>query len=309
LGAANFIEPAVEPNFLDALAVAWVQTVYIDAVAHQSFVFCHDFVYLWDGFLAGRLGCFNFPDRVRAERMAVDSGPWQEENDAARLEEDFTQRPARRPSQLPESLHKRFNAYALAASAAGVGLLALAHSAEAKIVYTKTHHVITNHERIYYVDLNHGGVTDFTLSIYTGCTGNNSFASLLAVGAQSNEVQGADGLAYALPRGARIASKVPLLGRGVMAYAFAGGGNTGSRGDWVNVANRYLGLKFSIRAKIHYGWARLTVKATGASITATLTGYAYETIPNKPIIAGETKGRDAITVGPDSLGALAAGRK
>jgi hypothetical protein len=60
------------------------------------------------------------------------------------LNEDFTQRPARRPSQLPESLHKRLNAYALAASAAGVGLLALAQSAEAEIVYTKTHHVVTN---------------------------------------------------------------------------------------------------------------------------------------------------------------------
>jgi hypothetical protein len=48
-------------------------------------------------------------------------------------------------------------------------------------------------------------------------------------------------------------------------------------------------------------------------ITATLTGYAYETVPNKPIIAGKTKGPDVITVQPDtapgSLGRLALGRK
>jgi hypothetical protein len=30
----------------------------------------------------------------------------------------------------------------------------------------------------------------------------------------------------------------------------------------------------------------------GAFIKATLTGYAYESIPNKPIIAGRTKGPD-----------------
>jgi hypothetical protein len=38
-----------------------------------------------------------------------------------------------------------------------------------------------------------------------------------------------------------------------------------------------------------------------------LSGYAYETIPNKAIIAGKTIGRDVITVQPGSLGHLAAG--
>jgi hypothetical protein len=42
-------------------------------------------------------------------------------------------------------------------------------------------------------------------------------------------------------------------------------------------------------------------------VRALLTGYAYETIPNKPIITGKTKGPDAITLAPGSLGALAAG--
>jgi len=42
-------------------------------------------------------------------------------------------------------------------------------------------------------------------------------------------------------------------------------------------------------------------------ITATLTGYAYETIPNKPIIAGKTHGKDVITLQDASLGHLAAG--
>jgi hypothetical protein len=33
------------------------------------------------------------------------------------------------------------------------------------------------------------------------------------------------------------------------------------------------------------------------SSTATLTGYAYETIPNKSIIAGKTHGKNAATLG------------
>jgi hypothetical protein len=71
--------------------------------------------------------------------------------------------------------------------------------------------------------------------------------------------------------------------------------------------DRYLGLGFQITGKTHYGWARLNVKVSKTAISATLTGYAYETIPNKPIIAGKTHGKDVIALEPASLGALAAG--
>jgi hypothetical protein len=43
-------------------------------------------------------------------------------------------------------------------------------------------------------------------------------------------------------------------------------------------------------------------------VTGTLTGYAYETIPNKGIITGKTKGQDTIMVQPDMLGGLARGK-
>jgi hypothetical protein len=43
-------------------------------------------------------------------------------------------------------------------------------------------------------------------------------------------------------------------------------------------------------------------------MVATLTGYAFETIPNKPIIAGKTCGPDVI-VKHGTLGELAAGRR
>jgi len=67
-------------------------------------------------------------------------------------------------------------------------------------------------------------------------------------------------------------------------------------GAWADsgkpVNDRYLGLKFLINGKIHYGWARFNVKIyrnPESTVRAVLTGYAYETIPNKPIIAGRTK--------------------
>ena len=61
-------------------------------------------------------------------------------------------------------------------------------------------------------------------------------------------------------------------------------------GRWVSVQNRYLGLKFRISGQSTDGWARLSVNLKGSKITATLTGYAYETSPNKAIQAGKTHG-------------------
>jgi hypothetical protein len=81
-------------------------------------------------------------------------------------------------------------------------------------------------------------------------------------------------------------------------------------GPWFNggkgVRDRYLGIKFKIAGRFHYGWARMTVTTTSNTFTATLTGYAYETIPGKGIVAGKTNGSDVV-VAPATLGHLASG--
>jgi hypothetical protein len=70
-------------------------------------------------------------------------------------------------------------------------------------------------------------------------------------------------------------------------------------------------LSFLIKGKTHYGWARLSANILKAAfdddVTAILTGYAYETIPGKAIITGETKELDESAPDPGSLGSLAAG--
>jgi hypothetical protein len=60
-----------------------------------------------------------------------------------------------------------------------------------------------------------------------------------------------------------------------------------------------------IKGKAHYGWVRMNVEIKGMNFTATLTGYAYETIPNKPIIAGQTRRKDEATLGRLAQGASA----
>lgn len=70
-----------------------------------------------------------------------------------------------------------------------------------------------------------------------------------------------------------------------------------ARKSWHYRQARYLGVAFQIKGKTHYGWMRLS-HSSGAG--ATLTGYAYETIPGKSIKAGETKGSDDFTGEPNS---------
>jgi hypothetical protein len=218
--------------------------------------------------------------------------------------------PPRKTANLPDSVHQQLNMYALAARAAGVGMLALAVPAEARIVYTPTHHVIAEGGH-YRLDVNHDGITDFTLQAQiTHTTGYSGFyASLSAVPAAGNGVEGWTGFApwaSALRAGGRIGSRHYFPGKVMAAFCspFCSGGPSGS---WVNVNKRYLGLKVTIGGKIHYGWARLNVKIQGSSIVGTLTGYAYETVPEKPIKAGQTSSGEDARVQPASLGHLARG--
>jgi hypothetical protein len=70
---------------------------------------------------------------------------------------------------------------------------------------------------------------------------------------------------------------------------------------------------FHFRVEVHYGWARLIVTLGHHrqfdDVRGILTGFAYETVPNKPIIAGRVTGPDVITVHPETLGGLALGRR
>jgi hypothetical protein len=211
------------------------------------------------------------------------------------------------PSKLSDSIHHRLNMYALATSAAGVGVLALGPSADARVVYTPAHKKIAPNHTVS-IDLNHDGKMDFRIHDSFACT---SFCEYI-VGAitviparQGNEILGYPGrsrnYASALNAGVHVGPNRRFSpGNKVMV---SGGYDAGTNtmgacfGPWKNSQHRYLGLKFTVDGKIHYGWARLNETcAKNGSNTAVLTGYAYETIANKPIITGRIRRPDGFPV-------------
>ncbi len=201
----------------------------------------------------------------------------------------------KKPVALSDSLHRRLNSYALAASAAGVGMLALAQPADAKIVYTKAHEVLGLYGLYNYsLDLNKDGIADFNLRWWKSSRGPAE--SLTVGGASKNGVFGANSTASALKAGTRIGPSGKFIPYGRMiamrAWVYSSLFSSCQGCEFVNVENRYLGLRFLIDGKLHYGWARMSGKGQLSGATGLLTGYAYETIPNKSIIAGRTHGAD-----------------
>jgi hypothetical protein len=217
----------------------------------------------------------------------------------------------RKPSQtrtavpIESKLDKKLVAYVAAAGAAGVGLLTGAQPAEAKVIYTKTNISIGESLAI---DLNGDGVTD--INFYIGGGGSNE-AFLWAYLPPGN---GAFGQSQANPMffGVPVGPGEHFAGgtNGLAAFYCCSAG-TGSGGKWSDRANEYMGIKFMIAGKPHFGWLRLTVK----NETATITGYAYETIPNKSINTGTVTGPEKATAAesltpatlPATLGLLARG--
>lgn len=208
--------------------------------------------------------------------------------------------PSRIPCNLANSVHQWLNAYALAAGAAGVGLLALTPPVKAKIVYTPAN-VRIGPGQHFNLDLNHDGVTDFAFEDRLKHYSAFGFATLSAKPAKGNGVRGPakpHAYALALKSGARIGTGLRFSAKTMSYVHWDVDFGYYYYGHWTKVKNRYLGLKFKIDGKFHYGWARLNVTEQGLSITAVLTGYAYETIPGKTIVAGKTSGSDESSVSP-----------
>ncbi|HTA25892.1 MAG TPA: hypothetical protein VK763_20340 [Terriglobales bacterium] len=256
----------------------------------------------------------------------------------------------RKTIRLAPGLERSLSAYASAAVAAGVSLLAMTKSVEAEVVYTPANISIPVNGSAVLVDLNHDGIADFAFwnlrfasdSTFrsSGRSALNLYAGCAPVGSTcrypGNEIWGRGvgsrygRFASALPAGVHVGpdksyfQQGPKSKNGLVSSPVAKLANLGifysyqgylagsyTYGQWIYTQHRYLGLQFVIGGDVHYGWARVAVTVDRTQrnnkIVATLTGYAYETIPGKPIITGQTKGPDAVTLEPASLGHLAQG--
>jgi len=238
------------------------------------------------------------------------------------------------PTTLSSKLDRNLLAYAAAAGAVGVGVLALAEPSPAEVVFTPTHQTISSGHGLW-LDLNGDGTTDFFFKDSgwhfpgprgetcgpTSTCGPAGYGELMVKGAKpANEVVGVRdryyrGLARVLPINSKVGSSAAFVSNAsegvIMGTLSVGVDNTNSAGYWHNVQNQFLGLKFSINGETHYGWARFSVKV-GAKFQfyGILTGYAYETSPNTPILTGQRSGTDAHSdsaVPGASLGRLAQG--
>jgi hypothetical protein len=206
----------------------------------------------------------------------------------------------RKTADLSESIHQQLSMYALAASAAGVGALGLGQTAQAKIVYTPANVRIVANAGLVRIDLNHDGIADFGLSNRSIRQSFGTSQGLEVVPSrEANEIWGAHTYsssnqvlcAAALPGGTKVGPKGAFQ-QDSPGLFMAWYGKNGSHGRWLHVKQAYLGLKFLIKGKTHFGWARVKLDTRQRPFAATLTGYAYETIPGNSIIAGATKGPD-----------------
>jgi hypothetical protein len=276
-------------------------------------------------------------DRIGVHQVRRGAPAPLEANMIAQEFKDGESRHGRQMARLASRLEKSLSMYAAAAAAAGVSFLSLAPCADARIVYTSASTNIPVNEGWVPIDLNHDGIADFSFS-NQACSGSEGdFRTFLIARAdnQGNAIWGRGSIgrnqrkhgslsncgtyvgafASALRPERTVRANKTYFQKGTNRWLMAltqgsiGRPSVYSYGQWLYAKGRYLGLRFTVSGQTHYGWARLTTTLlTGnPGIQATITGYAYETIPNKPIITGKTKGPDVITLEPASLGHLAQG--
>jgi hypothetical protein len=223
------------------------------------------------------------------------------------------------PTQSADSVSKaslnhlnlQVGLYSVAAAVAGVSLLALAEPAAGEVVVTKrtipipmATHDISEPVKI---SMANNGVDNlsFNLSI-SQPSAFASFRTLVVDGVSLKDgvITGGswDPYAVALARGAKIGGspnsffnygdlvELSTTSNQVRYCQGYWGSNLKHFIGCGNPKNKYLGVSFQLNGKTHYGWIRLSVTTNpqmhGPLMSATITAYAYETVANKPILAG-----------------------
>ncbi len=201
--------------------------------------------------------------------------------DSSTLDSSTIPATSRQPSHLNDRLDRRLLTYMAAAGAAGVSVLAMTQPADAKVVYTPADRTL-RWIGSDFLDLNNDGIPDFGFH-HSGL--GQSF-SYFVVAFKVNRI---------MSNGQPLAAGVSVgpggtFGRAdrMIEYCICSGEDIDT-GPWVGVQNEYMGYEFAIKGSVHFGWARLSVTEHGV---ATLTGYAYETVPLKPIVTGDTGGNN-----------------
>ncbi len=184
-------------------------------------------------------------------------------------------------------------------------------SANAQIVYTdvipdSTMYCIGNGlpcTQNYDLDLNTDAISDFILTSFhvnPPQIGNETISRVNASPLNGNAVKdtlvNSDTVSIPLQLNAVIDSNLLLnqswqtSGSQILKNGAYGGGlaNDTVWGLWDSLADYYLGLRLLLSGQTHYGWVRLRVDVTNSYASLIVKDYAYNSIPNQPILAGQT---------------------
>jgi len=116
--------------------------------------------------------------------------------------------------------------------------------------------------------------------------------------------------AYALAKGANVDGGDAFVEPDTQAVLIRAASGNAFYGNFINVSDRFLGVRFQVSGQTHYGWIGFRSVTHGSTIQAVLAGWAYETQPEKPIRAGDRGEADSARlrpVQPTSLQLLAMG--
>lgn len=241
----------------------------------------------------------------------------QSPSDRAKVTKNRTA--ASKKVQLSEILNRRLAVYAIAAAASGVGVNAMAatENDQSHIVFTPVNLNLGGlGETNLKLDLNHDGIDDITLMMFNSVYVQTSQAFFFEGGTlRDDPAAGNAAILPPLPKGAAIgtpghfhSAKAKLAWGRDVGHSGHSGYSTG--GPWAkSAADSFLGVRFLINGETHYGWIRMTVSIYAFQVNDYITGYAYNTIANQPIRAGQglMKPQIADDVHPASLGALSLG--
>src|SRR5579863_7530897 len=225
------------------------------------------------------------------------------------------------PAKFPESLSRQLNAYALAAGAAGVAVLACAVPAEGTPICKNTSAELAQTTSVPLSPTGRG-VAPFNIAQST----NSTFRSFTTTGvgtwmwwnrgfftpnSAGANVLLSNGIPADVASGAEIGpggqfgkgSSYGLLftyGRGRYS-AHGGGTKLKHKGNLSLVQDSFIGFQFSEANQVHYGWARLHVSFVGGPnrkhTIIHVLGVGYEDTANTAIAAGSCSGAAASNVG------------
>lgn len=239
---------------------------------------------------------------------------------------------ARRKIEVGLALDQHIQRYERAScgSAFPVGALAAAvlaatTVAHAEVVFTPSHQIVSVQNGPAFIDFNGDGIMDATITAkYSAfppagrirpdsCSNSCSCflresLSVITLTRSNGVIANGRGFAVRGLAGQTVGPGHAFKERALMAEFDNSCRNHEFAGPWKNRPGEgFLGIRFQIEGAVHYGWVRLNHTSTEGGL---MTGYAYETIPNKPIIAGSTSDGESesdMELPAGSLGSLAAG--